>query len=472
VILAPWQAAAVLSPFEHFYFAGGVATGKTYTGSEFSIYNLETFPELTGFIGANTYDQLSQATLREFISHLEDQGYDYVIDQKPPISWQTQRQFKTYKNVISVRPKKTKRAVVSILTRVLSDPDALRGIQFSWYWMDETRDTPRGTHDVILSRMRESKTVRRGLITSTTNGEDWAWERFVSNLRKGQRLYGAMHIPTSMSVNAGILSPEFYHTLKTSYSPIMAMQELDAMHVNVRGGLAYYSVGNHNRLFRAPWGDAVPNRDRPLIIGCDFNYSPAPCVWMVGQMGPTLYGPNGEDWINHIHWFGEIVMDRSSSSEMTIELLNQYPNFFYRVYGDAYGGKGTTSNAGEHDYNQIAHTMEDRGAQFTIDYDQSNPHVKDRVENMNRLFRNSVGETVQTFNPSTCPMLDSDTKVVGWKPTIQMGRGKLDNGGDLRRTHASDGAGYACWKLFPPGRRGIMIDSIESSILNEITRAF
>ena len=42
------------------------------------------------------------------------------------------------------------------------------------------------------------------------------------------------------------------------------------------------------------------------------------------------------------------------------------------------------------------------------------------------------------------------------------GKARLSDGGDVQRTHASDGAGYAVYKLLPPGIQGTMIESNES----------
>ena len=179
----------------------------------------------------------------------------------------------------------------------------------------------------------------------------------------------------------------------------------------------------------------------------------------------------GSDFSECIHWFGEMSGTEVSTVEMTRRLLGRYPEFFYRVYGDVSGGVGTTSNAGVTDYNQISSTMAEYGAQFTVDYLQAdeeesraNPRVRSRVENMNRTFSNALGEMRQTYSPQGCPYFDADLRMVGWKPTTASGRGKLDDGGDKDRTHATDGAGYAIYKLFPPGQRATIIPSLPSSL--------
>lgn len=461
--LKDFQATAIYRKQEHFAFWGGIAIGKTFTGAHYALDCLERHPDLMGLIGANNHDQLSQATLRELIYWLDEYGYDYEIDSKPP---GVPKKFKTYKNIMSIRSKRTPKNWTHIFTRIMSAPNPLRGIEFSWYWLDETRDTPADTHDVVLSRMRESKTFRRGLITSTTNGEDWAWKRF-GLARQGQNLYGSQHVPTIRGVEKGFLAKEFYEMLRGSYSALMALQELDAQHVNVRGGRAYYSFGPWNEFRQAPWGDVYPSRERPLIIGADFNFAPSPCVWMVGQIGPSLYGPNGQFWGHHLHWFGEISGTEKSTPDMTKLLISRYPQFFYRIYGDSSGKKGTTSNAGRTDYAQISEVMYDSKANFTVDVEQANPHIKDRVENMNRLARNAMGEVRQTYNPDACPLFHSDVKMVGWKQTLQMGRGKLDNGGNLQLTHATDGGGYALYKLFPPNYRTFVGSTMGNPLLAE-----
>lgn len=464
--LKSYQAAAIYSGYEHFAFWGGVAVGKTFTGVHFVLDCIEARPDLTGMIGANNHDQLSQVSVRELIYWMDEYGYDYEFDARPPLQ---PKKFKSYKNIMSVRSKKNPKIWSHAFTRIMSAPNPLRGTEFSWYWLDETRDTPENTHDVVLSRLREDPHYRRGLITSTTNGEDWSFQRFVKNARRGQRLYGAQHIPTLESVRRGIISQDYYDLMRASYTELMAIQELDAQHVNVRGGRAYYAFGPWNESHIAPWGETHPSRTRPLIVGCDFNYTPAPCVWMVGQLGPDLYKPNGENWNQHIHWYGEIARTEMSTPEMTQLLINQYPRFFYRIFGDSSGKRGTTSNAGRHDYAQMAEVMYSANADFTTDVEQSNPKIKDRVENMNRMAKNAVGEVRMTYNPNACPLFHSDVKQVGWKQNMQQGRAKLDNGGNLQLTHSSDGAGYAVFKLFPPNYRTFVGFSMGNPVVDGTT---
>lgn len=165
---------------------------------------------------------------------------------------------------------------------------------------------------------------------------------------------------------------------------------------------------------------------------------------------------------------------------MAIRLVNEFgTEFFYEVYGDMSGNIGTSSNAGKTDFDQIGEVLSEAGCQYSIAVEQMaeeeahiNPRVRSRVENMNRMFQDAVGNVNQTYDPVSCPLFDADCRMVGWKPHTLSGRGKLDDGGDKQRTHASDGAGYAIYKKFPPGVRTRIIESVPSVMLDEIGREY
>jgi len=459
--VSDYQLAALCNPFEHFCFYGGVAAGKTFTGSHWAIDRMFERPDLTGLIGANTYDQLSTASLRELFYWLDHYGIPYVIDQRPPPDWgMTRRVFKTYNNVLSL--KIVPEYITTVFTRVMGDGNPLRGIELSWAWLDEVRDTPKNTFDVVISRLRESPDYRRTFITTTPNGEDWSHDRFVVKAEYPHR--GAMHIPTTESVRCGFISQEYLQMMLSQYDALFAEQEIYARHVDVLGGRAYYAFGKHNAR-PCPWGDTEPNPHRPLIVGEDFNYDPAPMVWLVGQLGP-----DGTEWQDCIHWFGEVAGRQNSTRAHTRALVDRYgPHFFYQCYGDASGGRGSTSNAGEHDYAQQNEEFAALGvAGWTIDFDQANPKVIDRVQNMNRLAKDANGFVSMTYDKQACPHLHNDVGKVGWRKTI-VGRGKLDDKGDHNLTHASDAAGYAVWKLLPFARRGHLADNVgHSSAMSDI----
>lgn len=451
-----YQADALLNPFIHFAFVAGVASGKTFIGVHWVLRMLWENPGKTGLIASNTHDQLSTATLQELFLWFNEYGIEYVSDKMPPKSWKAPKRYKKYTNVISLRYKKDGKQYISYIhTRVMSGANNLRGITITWAWMDELAFAPAAAHDVILSRLRETKGYFRTFATTTTNGENWFHARFVKN---PSPLYRTMHIESILSVEAGIISQEFYDSLLSSYSQNKADQELRALYVNSLEGRAYYAASNLNKSSVFPWsGSPYPDPDLPIEVGCDFNFSPAPMVWTLSQKSP-----DGEK----IHTFRELSAVECSTEAMTETLASQYGEFYLRIYGDASGTHGTTSNGGDTDYNKIGNCLAAAGVQYTINTEKSNPRVKDRVENQNRLLKNGAGEITHTYNADSCPMLDADFKGVGWHQN-----GKLTGNGNVLLTHASDGTGYMVYKVMPPINLHVQISKGLSQNQRDISAA-
>lgn len=419
---APWQLEALTTPINHFALLTGIACGKTCTGAHFVIKNMIENPHYTGLIGANTYDQLSQATLRELFYWLEKYQIPFVIDRRPP--WKVDQVFKDWHNILSV---KIGKQTAHAFTRVMSFADPLRGLNISWAWLDETRDTPQNTHDIVLSRMRETKGFAKSLITSTTAGEDWAYHRFVKNGDK--KSFGFCKAKTAQAVDFGIITKEFYSILRQSYSPQLAAQELDAEFVHNRIGRCYYTFDADNYQY-----DYEPDYDLPLILACDFNFSPAPLVWEVGQQVS-----------DNIIWFDEFSEVECSTERMAAKFAAKYQHFFVKIFGDASGTRGTSSNKGITDFQQIANVLNENGIPFSIDVPNQNPSVRERIENVCRLGRNAENEIQMTYNPERCPLLHEDLTKLCFK-------NDKPYAAEVTLTHASDAIGYAAYRIMPPLR--------------------
>lgn len=123
---------------------------------------LSDFPQALGFIGANTYMQLSQSTLvRVFATLKEVYGfteYDkvgnpagaYVVDKKPPPHFHRIHQLRTYDGTMSFY----NGALVFLGS--LDNYKAHDGKEFAWAHLDETKDTDKkALKDVILGRLRQ-----------------------------------------------------------------------------------------------------------------------------------------------------------------------------------------------------------------------------------------------------------------------------------------------------------------------------
>lgn len=141
----------------------GQGAGKTENIGIHAGWLIANFPEIEGFIGANTYGQLSQATLKKaFATWKKYYGWDeydaktnptgfYVVDKIPPAHFETRGvKLKTYSNTISFRNGGL------IITGSLDNYKVHDGKEFGWAHLDETKDTKESAlTTVILARLRQ-----------------------------------------------------------------------------------------------------------------------------------------------------------------------------------------------------------------------------------------------------------------------------------------------------------------------------
>lgn len=137
-------------------FLAGVGSGKTHIGGLISGYFTQRFPEVRGFIGANTYNQLNTSTMfriREVWKELFGwvDGRDYVVGQKPPKGFSTEgHNFDSYNGILSF-----KNGAIRFLGS-LDNAKAHDGKAFGWAILDETKDTREDdVKEVILTRLRQ-----------------------------------------------------------------------------------------------------------------------------------------------------------------------------------------------------------------------------------------------------------------------------------------------------------------------------
>lgn len=134
----------------------GVGSGKSYcigmVAAEFVAHN----PEVRGFIGANTYGQLTKSTLDRVFRVWEEvyglrKNIDYVVDRIPPEGFLIfGQQLKTYENAISFRNGGL------IFLASLDNYKVIDGTEFGWALLDETKDTKEvAVKEVITARMRQ-----------------------------------------------------------------------------------------------------------------------------------------------------------------------------------------------------------------------------------------------------------------------------------------------------------------------------
>lgn len=152
-------------------FQGGVGIGKSQTIGLLAGEYIKNDPQVRGFIGANTYGQLSKSTLDRVFNVWQTcfgwrEGQQFVIDKIPPPGYETfGAPMKSYENIISFQNGGM------IFVSSLDNYKVIDGTEFGWACLDETKDTKEeAVKEVIVARLRQKGLYinpKTGVITKT-----------------------------------------------------------------------------------------------------------------------------------------------------------------------------------------------------------------------------------------------------------------------------------------------------------------
>ena len=129
----------LLSTKQRILSLAGQGGGKSHTGGLLSAEFIVNYPHIRGFIGANTYSQLSKSTLDRIFTVWEKDfgwvnGKHYTVDKIPP--WKHfGSKLKDYEGTICFNNG------CLLFTASLDNYKAIDGTQFGWAILDETKDT-------------------------------------------------------------------------------------------------------------------------------------------------------------------------------------------------------------------------------------------------------------------------------------------------------------------------------------------
>lgn len=194
---------------------------------------------------------------------------------------------------------------------------------------------------------------------------------------------------------------------------------------------------------------------RPLVWSLDFNVDPmcsAICQWHEETTPFTLLNNKKKQVISVLQ---EVCLPNSSTQEACEEFVNrteQYRRIMgnrplqVRLYGDRSGQSRKT--VGDSDYVAIRDFFKMHPEyRVVMHLSRANPAVKDRVNAVNAMLCNALGE-VRTYIDPACTELIRDFAQVQWKRDSGGNTtGQIDKS-DMSRTHVSDAYGYFVAKEF------------------------
>jgi len=417
---------------------GGIGSGKTFILARYLRRKLrqEANTGTVGMIVANTYAQLSQATLPELWKAFEEinlrYGRDYVYNEIPPKHWRgVYNKFgKKCSNVLTIRPWN-----IQAITRSLDNYNAIRGVEVGFIGQDEATGATDEAFKVALGRCRCSKATKREVrIVSSPNGYDWLYDLLVDQPDNNPQLRAERRYIKTKTADNPTLDPAYIKTLYSIYDEQFAKQELEGEFVLLNQGHVYYTFDRKKHVKRFN-----PSRQLPWAICFDFNRTPYSVVLcqIVNRGG-----------VEHVFAVDEVVMSNAATPEVCREIIRRITPYVTNqpvmVYGDP-SGRAKHTNNNRSDYDIITQHFGDAFNQrFQRRWRSFAPPVVDRINAVNALLRNANGET-RLYVSERCTTLRKDFERVQWKE----GSKQIDKTTDKMLTHASDAIGYMVQERYP-----------------------
>jgi len=378
--LSPSQHEFIYSKVQHLLFCGGVGSGKTFSGALWAIMMAQQYPKCRGLITANTHSQLQKATLAELFSLCDILGikYKYLVNQ----------------NRVFIGD-------AEILCYSMEKPENLAGPTVGWWWPDEASFYKKLAFEKGMARVRDKRGPCQVKMSTTPNGFNWLYEYFVENPADYKKVIYSKTID-----NAPNLPDTYVHQLRDQYDEKMAAQELDGQFINLNSGQVYYSFDRRKHVKEV---ELMPTD--LLLIGLDFNVHPL-CGVFVAKRGEMIYVVD------------ELYLENSNTFKAAKEIISRYPARYKQIVADETGNRRRTSA------NETDHEILRRANLEVLKF--KNPFVKDRYNNINRLFDKNYIKV----HPR-CKHLIKDLEQMTY-----------DNDDDML-SHISDALGYVTWKINP-----------------------
>ncbi len=449
---------------------GGIGSGKSHAGCFWALLKALKNPRALGLIGANSYHQLQDATLRTFQRFLAE----YHIPHRF--------------NVTDMRFRLANGA--EILCRSMENYDSLRGIELGWFYLDELRDTRLEAWRVVQGRLRgQNVDAREGRVTSSPNGFNWIYDEFVRRPAdpshpEARRRYQAIFARTRDNKH---LPSDYVAALQAGYDPLLAAQELDGRFIVTAAGRIYHAFDRDIHVSEA--ADFVPGQ--PILWALDFNVSPMTAViaqWEPPSNLPQVLEPAGgwartalrvvdEIWLTDsgtlamCEAFGQWLvgaalrgrplpmpgrpqrptsgapraMRAGASTPAQAREEGGHAGPPLHVFGDAAGSHRSTT--GKSDYAIIRQCF----PQARICVPPANPARRDRYNAVNAAFCDALGRVKLRIHPR-CTRLLTDLEEMVYQPHTGM-----PDTSEPERGHISDALGYLVARLMPAGSAALNV---------------
>jgi hypothetical protein len=291
------------------------------------------------------------------------------------------------------------------------DPDALRGPGLDYLSCDEFAYLDARAWYEVLSPMLADR-LGRATFSTTPAGLNWAYDLFNEQYKDDE--WKSFTVTTLAS--GGVPAKEI-EKQKARMTARVFRQEFEASFEAV-GNRVYDSFEKAN--FRDDVQD-IPSQE--LLVGMDFNVNP---------MSLTLGVAVGK---TQLHVFDALEVDTSNTHEVAKELRARFPERTIVVCPDPSGKARKTSANNATDFT----ILQEQG--FVIDAPNSAPEVRDRINTVNALACNALGERNLFIHTRCMPTLGRALTGLTYKPGTS-----IPEKNSL--VHITDALGYLVWQRF------------------------
>ena len=398
-------------------YVAGFGSGKTWVGCGGICKGMWEHPRINQGYFAPTYPQIRDI----FYPTVEEVAFDWglkvqINESNKEVHFYAGRQYRG-----------------TTICRSMEKPATIVGFKIGNALVDELDVMPalkaQQAWRKIIARMRYKVAgLRNGIdVTTTPEGYKFVYQQFVKAVRDKPELatlYGL--VQASTFDNEANLPDDYIPSLLASYPPELIKAYLRGHFANLTSGTIYHQF---DRRLNNCTDEERPGE--PLFIGMDFN---------VGKMAAIVHVKR-EGLPRAVRELVK-VYDTPAMIKRIQEEFWRYEGGRYvasrqiYIYPDASGDSRKSNCASLTDIAQL------REAGFSVIVNASNPPVKDRINSMNAMFCNALGERRYLVNVQRCPVYTESLEQQVWDKNGEPDK-KADN------DHPNDGGGYFIVKDYP-----------------------
>lgn len=191
-------------------YLGGVGSGKTMIGC-ITILTWAVMYEGDYLIGRQFFPELRDTTLKTF---LEICPPELIIEHRVADA------------IIRIRGRNG--GTSNILFRALEEPDKLRSLNLNGFYLDESNQMTENAFWLLTTRLR-GKYVRKGIMTTNSDGRSWGWRLFVQKSftddESAKKMFYSIKAPSTENTH---LPDDYISSMLLTYSEARRRREVEA----------------------------------------------------------------------------------------------------------------------------------------------------------------------------------------------------------------------------------------------------